>query len=56
MPIDNWQHSDLTCIWFSVLAHCWTAVSISGMSFPLPPFSSTVERERGGRNGNVELI
>lgn len=38
------------------MAHCWTAVSISGMSVLLPPFSSTVEGGRGGKKGNVELI
>lgn len=56
MPRDNWQHSDLNCIYFSVLAHCWTAVSISRMSFLHPPSLVLWKEERGGKNGNVELI
>lgn len=66
MSISNWQHLVFSVHLFlsSGSLHCKscsrTGMSISGMSFLLPPFSSSKEGSKeGGRereNSSVELI
>jgi len=62
MLINNWQHLvySVHLVLGSGSLHdkscSRTDMSMSGMSFLLPPFSSPQEGGRGGENSNAELV